>query len=640
VINWCDANPQNPVYFTFVQKITLTNAVPPVVVAGCGNRTINSLDNDCEEYVEHSITATDDCTPSELLKYTWAYDRNNDGTIDQTGTGNFYGKVYPAGKHKMTFTVKDGCENATTCSYIFTVKDNKPPTPICNTSVTWVLDENGKATIWASDFDLKSADLCDGSLLKYSFTADGLQPSKSFTCADVPNGVSATIPLKMYVIDSDGNSEFCDVKLVLQDSPTKNACPNTGNLTATISGKVANKIEEGFSEIEVVLENKNESTFSQKMTTVEGKFTFEEVPLLNGYMVNPVKKDDILNGVSTLDLVLIQRHILGAKSLENPYDIIAADINKDKKISAADLVSLRKVILGVENNFTSNNPWRFVPTSHSFADPKFPHDFPQGVDLFELTADVENLNFTAVKTGDVNGSASYNVRQSLNVESRTAPIVFVSNNKTFSKNQTVSIDLKVSDYVNIAGMQMALRYDASKLEFANITSSKLNVNTDNHYANDGMLKISIDQQANVEALEGDEIMTITFKAKAEGESNAIQLEEGDFANELYDNEFNSRSIKFEWLDSTDGRFENTIKNHPNPFSDFTALQFSTTDEGISTLKVMDATGKLIYKNQDQFVKGANKIIVKKEHLNSHSGIYFYQLEINGKIHTGTMILSE
>ena len=75
VINWCDANPQNPVYFTFVQKITLTNAVPPVVVAGCGNRTINSLDNDCEEYVEHSITATDDCTPSELLKYTWAYDR-------------------------------------------------------------------------------------------------------------------------------------------------------------------------------------------------------------------------------------------------------------------------------------------------------------------------------------------------------------------------------------------------------------------------------------------------------------------------------------------------------------------------------------------------------------------------------------
>ena len=404
--------------------------------------------------------------------------------------------------------------------------------------------------------------------------------------------------------------------------------------------KLANKIEEGFSEIEVVLENKNESTFSQKMTTVEGKFSFEEVPLLNGYMVNPVKKDDILNGVSTLDLVLIQRHILGAKSLENPYDIIAADINKDKKISAADLVSLRKVILGVENNFTSNNPWRFVPTSHSFADPKFPHDFPQGVDLFELTADVENLNFTAVKTGDVNGSASYNVRQSLNVESRTAPIVFVSNNKTFSKNQTVSIDLKVSDYVNIAGMQMALRYDASKLEFVNITSSKLNVNTDNHYANDGMLKISIDQQANVEALEGDEIMTITFKAKAEGESNAIQLEEGDFANELYDNEFNSRSIKFEWLDSTDGRFENTIKNHPNPFSDFTALQFSTTDEGISTLKVMDATGKLIYKNQDQFVRGANKIIVKKEHLNSHSGIYFYQLEINGKIHTGTMILSE
>ena len=100
-------------------------------------------------------------------------------------------------------------------------KDNKPPTPICNSEVVWVLDENGKAEVWASDFNLKSEDLCDGSSLKYSFNASGSQPSKNFTCADVPNGVSATIPLKMYVIDEDGNSEFCDVKLILQDSPNK-----------------------------------------------------------------------------------------------------------------------------------------------------------------------------------------------------------------------------------------------------------------------------------------------------------------------------------------------------------------------------------------------------------------------------------
>ncbi len=640
VVNWCDANPQNPVYFTFVQKITLTNSVPPVVVSGCGPRTINSLDNDCEEYVEHSITATDDCTPSELLKYTWQYDRDNNGTVDQTGTGNFYAKVYPAGKHKMTFTVKDACENTTTCSYIFTVKDNKPPTPICNSQVTWVLDEAGKAVVWASDFDLKSADLCDGSKLKFSFTEDGSQSSKSFTCADVPNGVSATIPLKMYVIDSDGNSEFCDVKLILQDSPTKNACPNTGNLTATISGKIVNKIDEAFSEIKVALENKNENTTTQKTTTSEGKFKFEEVPLLNGYMVNPIKKDDVLNGVSTLDLVLIQRHILGSKLIDNPYDLIAADVNKDKKVTAADLVALRKVILGVDNNFNANNPWRFVPASYSFADPKFPHDFPQGVVLDELSTDVENLNFTAVKTGDVNNSATYNIKKSVNVEARTAPLVLVSNNRSFTANQNLSVDLKVSDNVNIAGLQMSIAYDKSQLEFVNVTSSKLIINNENYFNNDAVINISLDQKANVDAFEGDELLSINFKSKSNGNLSSIQLEENRLTNEVYDNEFNSRGIKVEWLDAADDRFDGSIKNHPNPFSDFTALQFSTPNDGIATLKVMDATGKLVYKNQDQFVKGNNKIIVKKEHLNGHSGIYFYQMEINGKIHSGAMILSE
>ncbi len=640
VVNWCDANPQNPVYFTYVQKITLTNSVPPVVVSGCGPRTINSIENDCEEYVEHSITATDDCTPAESLKYTWAYDKDNNGTVDQTGTGSFYAKVYPAGKHKMTFTVKDGCENATTCSYIFTVKDNKPPTPICNSQVTWVLDEAGKATVWASDFDLKSADLCDGSKLKFSFTADGSQASKTFTCSDVPNGVSATIPLKMYVIDSDGNSEFCDVKLILQDSPNKNACPNTGNLTGTISGKVVNKTDEAFSEIPVALENKNESTTTQKVTTSEGKFIFEEVPLLNGYMVNPVKKDEVLNGVSTLDLVLIQRHILGVKSIENPYDLIAADINKDKKVTASDLVSLRKVILGIDNNFSSNNPWRFVPASYSFADPKFPHDFPQGIELNEFTTDAENLNFTAVKTGDVNNSATYNVKNTVNVEARTAPIVFVSNKRPYSANQNISIHLKVSDYVSISGLQMSLNYDESKLDLLNITSSKLSISEENYTHTNGVVKISVNQQTNVEAYEGDEIITLNFKAIKEGDAASIQLNENDFANELYDSEFTSRGIKFELLESSDERFEDGIKNHPNPFSEYTTLQFAAQNDGTATLKVMDATGKLIYKNQEQFVKGTNKIIVKKEHLSGHNGIYFYQLEINGTIHSGAMILSE
>jgi hypothetical protein len=47
---------------------------------------------------------------------------------------------------------------------------------------------------------------------------------------------------------------------------------------------------------------------------------------------SPVEKnDDYLNGVSTLDLVMIQRHILSISKFTDPFNIIAADINNDEK---------------------------------------------------------------------------------------------------------------------------------------------------------------------------------------------------------------------------------------------------------------------------------------------------------------------
>ena len=63
-----------------------------------------------------------------------------------------------------------------------------------------------------------------------------------------------------------------------------------------------------------------------------------------------IKNDDPKNGVSTKDLVMIQKHLLGIELLVDPHDFIAADINNDGKISARDLLELRKLILGSNQN--------------------------------------------------------------------------------------------------------------------------------------------------------------------------------------------------------------------------------------------------------------------------------------------------
>jgi hypothetical protein len=50
--------------------------------------------------------------------------------------------------------------------------------------------------------------------------------------------------------------------------------------------------------------------------------------------------------ISTYDLLLLSKHIQGAKNLETPYKIIAADINKSNSITSYDLSLLQKLVLG------------------------------------------------------------------------------------------------------------------------------------------------------------------------------------------------------------------------------------------------------------------------------------------------------
>jgi hypothetical protein len=76
--------------------------------------------------------------------------------------------------------------------------------------------------------------------------------------------------------------------------------------------------------------------------------------------------------VSTLDLVLIQKHLLGRAKLNSPYKLIAADANRSGVITALDLLEIRKLILGITNKFQNNTSWRFVDDFYEFPDPYNP----------------------------------------------------------------------------------------------------------------------------------------------------------------------------------------------------------------------------------------------------------------------------
>jgi hypothetical protein len=99
------------------------------------------------------------------------------------------------------------------------------------------------------------------------------------------------------------------------------------------------------------------------------------------FTVNADRNDAHRNGVSTLDLVKIQKHLLGIETINNPYDLIAADANNSQNVSAIDLVELRKLILGIYTELPANKSWRFVDEGYQFADATNPWPFEESIHM-------------------------------------------------------------------------------------------------------------------------------------------------------------------------------------------------------------------------------------------------------------------
>jgi hypothetical protein len=104
-----------------------------------------------------------------------------------------------------------------------------------------------------------------------------------------------------------------------------------------------------------------------------------------------------LNGVSTLDMVLTMKHILGSQPIPSATALLAADVTNNGKISVMDLVELGDMILGISPSFSNNKSWRIYSGNKNalLKDNKFNI----------LVKKDELLSFRKVKIGDINGNA-------------------------------------------------------------------------------------------------------------------------------------------------------------------------------------------------------------------------------------------
>ena len=551
----------------------------------------------------------------------------------------------PQGKHNLVVLARDECGNLSTATRIpFEVKDCKGPAPICINGLSTTLQADGQgggnATVWATDLVASKVYDCNGQgpesqqglklVTHYSINRVGEKalPGQNKLVLNCEDAKLALIPVEIHAWDTQGNHDFCVSFIEVQSN--QDACQSTATV-GQISGIITTDDAEPFAGVGVELSG---GAALKRTTNSAGSYSFLNLTTAKDYTLSVQLDENPLNGVSTLDLIHMVRHILGVKKLSNPYRLIAADVNNSQSITTLDLVQIRKMILGLETKFSAVPSWRFVDAGYSFPVPSDPWSasFPEVININDLQGKIR-ADFIAIKMGDVNGTALVNGLG--NAEVRTSgQFKLNTQEQSLKMGAEYRVAFTADDLQNIQGYQFALSLDQSKVELLDIEYGVAKAENFGIFKNEGLITTSWNGK-----YESGALFTLVLRAKAEAKlSSALSLNRR-VSPEAYNQHNENLGIALNYgLEAIADGYE-LLQNTPNPFSDETQIGFKLPKATKATLSVSDAKGALLYKVEGDYAKGNNQLTLKKEQLGA-SGVLYYTLETAEFIATKKMVILE
>lgn len=565
-------------------------------------------------------------------------------------------------QHKVLWKITDGCGNVDQCESTVMVVDKKAPTPYCVQLSTAIMQTNPKMVeIWAKDFDRGAYDNCSPQNKLY-FTFDEIHPVLSklnvehYFKARIGQleGVDATLAeynqgraqkwipglrssgkvwttcgefsVRVNVWDEAWNTDYCESELKVI------GCG--GN--RIVSGHVATATGNNVSDAIVIFESNLPEYPKQFITDKAGDYSME-VQSEADYNVHVIKNDDYLNGVSTIDIVMIQRYILGLETFVDPYQLIASDANNDGNISASDLTEIRRVILGVKNEF-KNDSWRFPVKHQSMSMPNV-MPYKEQYDYIRINDNMSKQDFVAVKIGDVNSSVELDLRQPT-TESRTSN-AFVMNvaSQSFEKDELISIPFTSEGNQSIIGYQLTMNIE--NLELVSIDRGVFNLDMSQVgvFNEKGKITMSYAAKSPVELNTGDVLFTLQFKAKSSGNlEEALSLNSEITKSESYDAAFKVGKVDLRFTNANNEAVV-LYQNEPNPFIAQTVISYYLPAAADAILSIHDVLGKQIKQYQLTGEQGLNTIQINKQELGV-SGVMYYTLKSGDFTATKKMIVVE
>ncbi|MBX2926221.1 MAG: hypothetical protein KF852_00170 [Saprospiraceae bacterium] len=655
-------------YWEYTQHIKVYDDVRPEITVGtfdefCSYDSPTANDPICEGPIEIPFSVSEVCTPDDVTIKAFLYAFNGstvttatrlnpDGTRPTTGgfsnstiqiNGSYPNYIListtaqglPIGNHRVEVHAEDGCGNVRSVDILFSVVDCKAPTPICINGLTITLmpvDTNndgiidgGMMAVWATDYIASPIVDCTPPIT-YSIRRVGQAPDINrtgveFTCADYDPADGTTGTSHVVYIDAwdgAGNRDFCETYVLVQDQ--SGVC--AGPLTASIAGTLRTEQSEPIEGAEVALSGPLSMAIP---SSAAGAYGFTNLDEGYDYTITPLLDVNYLNGVSTFDLVLIQRHILGIAPLNSPYKIIAADANNSQTVTTADIILLRRLILGIIEDLPTNTSWRFVDAAYVFPVPGNPwfEPFPEVINVNDLYGNLTGQDFVGVKIGDVNGSAVPNLSW---IEDRNTAGLFAFNveDQMFKAGDRIVAPFRGKDMERIAGYQLTLGFDQNALTLEEIEYGRAGEgNFGLRHAEEGLLTMSWHETAG--SVTSEEVLfSLVFRAAKPGLlSDLLRVSSEVTRAEAYNRNhkllevalnFGSRELKEGYA---------LYQNQPNPFEDATVIGFYLPQAGEATLTVTDVRGRVLKVLKGDYGRGYQQLTLAGEEL--PAGVLQYTL---------------
>lgn len=634
-------------FFKYQQVIRITDTVPPVILFDQETYIFSSFSNDrlsgCAANVLVSGTITDGCTSDSKQVFIQEVKirplDSNQAPIEVTQNNYFQEDTIfgvsldlSLGEYELTIQAEDGCGNLEISSTDLSVVDAKGPAPICieGLAVELMPDLTGEgaiAEVFATDFLLQTpVEDCTGDTEDYHIVH--LKPlqldpltemgSKNLVlhCRDID---FSGLPLTVAIIakDSAGNRDYCTSQLVLQDN--LEICGY-----GIISGQVRTGGGQAVSEVTITLNDSLKVT----RTLSDGSYSIGPVSWGGDYHLLPQKKGKEPEGISTLDIVMLSRHLLGEKLLKNPYQVIAADVNLSNSISTLDIIWMRKMILKQIDKFPHEKSWRFIPGDWECSDISrlWANPFSEITEIEEFGQEKMNQDFIAVKIGDVNFSFLNEIEARDN-----RPLIISYQEEMLIKGNRYEITF-YGDREEVTGFQFELVYNGLQIE--ELVEGKVKAEHLNRtLGEENKVLISWNGIGASGCL-----FTLVVMAKESGLlSDKLRVGTGMINPEGYSEQEEVMAIELRSIDSSikvEPFYEVSLRS--NPIQREAYFDFSLSEDQLVTLNILDNNGKVVYVGQKNIMKGESTWVVEFAPFIT-SGLYYYQIEFNQAWHSGKMI---